>query len=117
MHKTVAGEKRKVLKREALELEKEVKALARVQQMSQATKIRKMRLIGSRMRVEPLKSMARLEDLHVWQMDKTKATKKGPWMHATGWPRGEKATRGETSTLEAVQRRISGGRPCRRPGR
>ncbi len=113
MHKTDAGEKRKALKKEALELVKEVKALARVQQMSPAAKIRQDEADRLKAEAKSLKGAARLEDLHVWQMEKTKATKKGPrkytyWM-AT-WREGGK-TRNvhlgscrKMSTDEAMQK-------------
>ncbi len=40
MHKTDAGEKRKVLQRDARELEREVKALESIPQMEPAARIR-----------------------------------------------------------------------------
>lgn len=77
MHKTDAGERRKTLQKDAMKLEKEVKALARVSQMSPAAKIRQDEADRLKGEAEALKSAARLEDLHVWQMKKTKTTKKG----------------------------------------
>ena len=89
MHKTEVGERRKTLKRSAAELEKEIKALARVKQMSPAAKIRQDEADRLKAEAEALKSMARLEDLHVWQMEKTKATKKYAYWMAT-WREGTK---------------------------
>lgn len=73
MHKTAAGEKRKALKNEALEM------------VSRADELKA--------EAEALKETARLEDLTLWQMEKTKTTKKGSktylyWM--ASWREGEK---------------------------
>ncbi len=77
MHKTDAGEKRKALQRDARELEQDIKALAKVKQMEPARRIRQDELDRLRAEAASLKDAARLEDLHVWQMEKTKSTKKG----------------------------------------
>jgi hypothetical protein len=53
MHKTEAGMERKVLQKEALKLENEIKALGKVQQMSPAAKSRQMRQRGLRARLRP----------------------------------------------------------------
>jgi len=93
MHKTEAGERRKTLTRSALELEKEINALARVKQMSPAAKIRQDEADRLKAEAEALKPMARLEDLHVWMMEKTKTTKKGPRTYAywmATWREGTK---------------------------
>lgn len=93
MHKTDAGERRKTLHKEAMKLEKEVKALAKVSQMSPAARIRQDEADRLKAEAEALKSTARLEDLHVWQMEKTKATKKGPRTYAywmATWREGAK---------------------------
>jgi regulator of replication initiation timing len=73
MHKTAAGEKRKALKNEALEM------------VSRADELKA--------EAEALKETARLEDLTLWQMEKTKSTKKGSktylyWM--VSWREGDK---------------------------
>jgi len=93
MHKTEAGEKRKGLKRTALELEKEVKALENVKQMRPAARTRQDEADRLKTEAESLKDKARLEDLHVWQMEKEKRTKKGSktytyWM--ASWREGDK---------------------------
>ena len=77
MHKTEAGEKRKGLKRTALELEKEVKALQNIHQMRPAARTRQDEADRLKAEAETLKDKARLEDLHVWEMEKEKPTKKG----------------------------------------
>ena len=93
MHKTEAGEKRKGLKRTALELEKEVKALESVKQMRPAARTRQDEADRLKAEAEALKDKARLEDLHVWEMEKEKRTKKGSktytyWM--ASWREGDK---------------------------
>ena len=40
-----------------------------------------------------LKQRARLEDLHVWEMEKVKESKRLEGVHSTGWPPGERAIR------------------------
>lgn len=77
MHKTEAGERRKGLKKTALELEKEVKALGRVNQMRPAARTRQDEADRLKAEAEALKNKARLEDLHIWEMEKEKRTKKG----------------------------------------
>jgi Co/Zn/Cd efflux system component len=93
MHKTDAGERRKALKRDARELEKEAKALARAKQMEPARRIRQDEADRLKAEVEALKDQARLEDLHIWQMEKEKTTKNGSktytyWM--ASWREGSK---------------------------
>jgi regulator of replication initiation timing len=93
MHKTDAGERRKALKRDARELEKEAKALARTRQMEPAQRIRQDEADRLKAEVEALKAKVRLEDLHIWQMEKEKTTKKGAktytyWM--ASWREGSK---------------------------
>jgi regulator of replication initiation timing len=93
MHKTEAGERRKSLKRMALELEKEVKALQNIQQMRPAARTRQDEADRLKAEAEALKDKARLEDLHVWEMEKEKRTKKGSktytyWM--ASWREGDK---------------------------
>lgn len=93
MHATTAGEKRKALKRAAMELKREAKALAKVREMEPARRIRQEEADRLKAEAEALKDTARLEDLHIWQMEKEKTTKKGSraytyWM-AT-WREGTK---------------------------
>jgi len=93
MHKTEAGERRKSLKRMALELEKEVKALQNIQQMRPAARTRQDEADRLKAEAEALKDKARLEDLHVWEMEKEKRSKKGSktytyWM--ASWREGNK---------------------------
>ena len=93
MHATAAGEKRKALKRAALELEREAKALANARQMEPARRIRQDEADRLKAEAENLKDTARLEDLQVWQMEKEKNTKKGSKTYAywmASWREGDK---------------------------
>ena len=92
MHKTEAGEKRKGLKRTALELEKEVKALQNIPQMKPAAKNRQEEADRLKAEAEALKDRAKLEDLRIWEMEKEKRTKTGSktytyWM--ASWREGD----------------------------
>jgi hypothetical protein len=93
MHKTKEGEKRKSLNKMALKLEREVKALAGVKHMRPAARIRQDEVDRLKTEADALKGKARLEDLHIWQMEKEKRTKKGIktytyWM--ASWREGNK---------------------------
>jgi len=94
MHKTKAGERRKGLKRTAMELEKEVKALQNIPQMRPAARTRQDEADRLKAEAEALKDQVRLEDLHVWELEKEKHTKKGSsktytyWM--ASWREGDK---------------------------
>jgi len=59
--------------------------------MSPAAKSRRDKAEG--LKAQALRHMARLEDLHVWQMEKTKSIKKGPRKYAywmATWREGNK---------------------------
>ncbi|MEI2761989.1 hypothetical protein [Methanothrix soehngenii] len=97
MHKTSAGEKRKALKAEALELDRDAKAAMRASRTLPEARKKARTLEGQAdslmAEAETLKGAARLEDLHVWQMQKVKTTKKGSkiygyWM--ASWREGGK---------------------------
>ena len=93
MHATAAGEKRKALKRVAMELEREAKALANARQMEPARRIRQDEADKLKAEAKSLKDATRLEDLHIWQMDKEKTTKKGSKTYAywmASWREGSK---------------------------
>jgi hypothetical protein len=97
MHKTEAGERRKALQRNAMELAKDAKVLQKA-----AKTLPEARQEGQRLQEEAdkalaksdaLKLQARAEDLTVWEMEKTKSTKKGTktytyWM--ASWREGSK---------------------------
>ena len=97
MHKTTAGEKRKALKWEALELAKDVKAAMKAAKTLPDAREKARELEGQadslKAEAEALKGAARLEDLHIWQMEKVKTTKKGSrsygyWM--ASWREGDR---------------------------
>jgi hypothetical protein len=97
MHKTKAGERRKTLKRESLELARDAKVLQKVAKTLPEAGHEAQRLQEDADKAlvesEVLKLQARLEDLAIWGMEKTKSTKKGAktytyWM--VSWREGEK---------------------------
>lgn len=97
MHKTSAGEKRKALKAEALELAREaratMKAARTLPEARGEARTLEDRAAGLQAEAEALKEAARLEDLHLWQMQKVKTTKKGKttygyWM--ASWREGDR---------------------------
>ena len=96
MHKTPAGERRKSLIREAKELAKDAKLLEKVAHAPSARQ-EAQRLQGevesALAKAEALKLQARLEDLTVWKMEKSKKSKKEPetytyWM--ASWREGDR---------------------------
>ena len=81
MHKTVAGEKRKALQKEAQRLKREGKlvekaARSRPGLLAEVAAILAM-AENALLDAQDLKDSARLEDLHIWEMKKEKDTKKG----------------------------------------
>ena len=97
MHTTTTGNKIKALKRDARELARYAKA-AKIAGKTVSEAMEKARELESQADTalaesKALKPVARLEDLHVWQMEKTKTTKKGSrsylyWM--ANWREGGK---------------------------
>ncbi len=81
MHRTNASEKMKALKAEALELEKDARAVMRAAEILPDARGKALELAGQadelKAKAEALEGTARLEDLHLWQMEKSKTTKKG----------------------------------------
>jgi hypothetical protein len=81
MHKTSADEKRKALKAEALELARDANAALKAAKTLPEARGKARTLEGQAASLqadaEALKEAARLEDLHIWQMEKVKTTKKG----------------------------------------
>jgi hypothetical protein len=111
MHKTGASERRKALQRNAMELAKDAKVLQKAAKTLPEARQEAQRLQEEANRAHAeakgLKLQARLEDLKVWQMEKTKITKKGTktfiyWM--ASWREGEKVRNvhlGSARTLDA----------------
>jgi hypothetical protein len=97
MHKTEAGEKAKAMRKEAGELAGRAKAMMKAAKALSdiSHKAREMEGQADELKAEAeaLKVAARLEDLHLWQMEKVKTTKKGSrnyhyWM--ANWREGGK---------------------------
>ncbi len=110
MHKTVAGEKRKSLKKRALELEKEIKALVNIKQMKSAARIRQNEVDRLNEEADTLKDKARLEDLHIWQMEKEKRTKKGTKTYAywmASWREGSKVRNVHLGSCKKLDARVA----------
>jgi len=111
MHRTDAGEKRKALKREALELEKDAKTAMKAAKILPDARVKAQELAGHadelKAEAEDLKGVARLEDLHIWQMEKVKTTKKGSqsyfyWM--ASWREGRKVRHTHLGSCRKVDR-------------
>jgi len=111
MHKTSAGEKRKALKEEALELARDAKAAMRASKILPEARMKASTLesLADSLKAEAdaLTGAARLEDLHIWQMEKTKTTKKGKttygyWM--ASWREGDKVRNVHIGSCAKVDR-------------
>ena len=97
MHKTAAGEKRKALKTEALEQERDARAAMKAAEILSDARGKALEMVSRadelKAEAEALQGAARLEDLTLWQMEKAKTTKKGSktylyWM--ASWREGDK---------------------------
>ena len=97
MHKTTAGEKRKALNTEALELERDASMAMKAAEILPDAKGKALEMVSRagelKAEAEDLKGAARLEDLQIWEQRKVKDTKKGAktylyWM--ASWREGDK---------------------------
>lgn len=97
MHKTTAGEKRKALKTEALELERDASMAMKAAEILPDARGKALEMVSRadelKAEADALKGAARREDLTLWQMEKAKTTKKGSktylyWM--ASWREGGK---------------------------
>ena len=116
MHKTEAGERRKGLKRTALELEKEVKVLQNIQQMRLAARTRQNEADRLKAEAEALKDKARLETSMYGRWRRKNAPRRAPRPIPTGWLPGGRVTRCETSISAASECSML-RQPGRRPKR
>ena len=114
MHKTDAGERRKTLKREALELGRDSTIMRKAAKILPDARQKAQELAGHadmlKAEAEDLKGAARLEDLHLWKMEKVKTTKKGSqsyfyWM--TSWREGGKVRNVHLGSCRKVDREIA----------
>ena len=112
MHKTLAGERRKSLIREAKELAKDAKLLEKVTHAPSARQEAQrlqVEVESALSEAEALKLQARLEDLTVWKMEKSKKSKKEPetytyWM--ASWREGDRTRNvhlGSTQKIDAEE--------------
>lgn len=97
MHKTTTSERMKAMKTEARELERDASIALKAAEVLPDARPRARELTSHadmlKAEAEALKGAARLEDLHLWQMEKSKTTKKGTqsylyWM--ASWREGGK---------------------------
>jgi len=90
MHKTTSGEKRKALRKEALELAMQSRAAmkAAVILPQAGPKAQELQEEADRLRAEAeaLKDRARLEDLSLWTMEKSRAARRAAGPTIIGWP-------------------------------
>jgi hypothetical protein len=81
MHATTAGEKSKTLKSKARKLKQESKLAERSARLPTGLLADAAMLLAmaenALIDAQELKNAARLEDIHLWTMEKTKTTKKG----------------------------------------
>jgi hypothetical protein len=120
MHTTATGDKIKTLQKEAQELARKAKAAKRAAiTLPEATeKALELQREADKARAEALalKSLARLEDLTLWQMAKTKTTKKGfrkytYWM-AT-WREAGKTRNVHIGSCEKMDKETAKQKACR----
>ena len=82
MHKTAAGERAKVLKKEAQDLARKAKTQKEAAATIRAARVTVMNLQSMAAKrlsqAQAQKLEARLEDLHVWEQKKVKESKAGP---------------------------------------
>ena len=111
MHKTTTGDKRKALKAEARELERNASIARKAAEILPGAREEARRLESQaeelKAEAEALKGAARLEDLHLWQMEKAKTTKKGTqsylyWM--ASWREGGKVRNVHLGSCRKVDR-------------
>ena len=97
MHKTTTSERMKAMKAEARELERDASIALKAAEVLPDARPRARELTSHadmlKAEAEALKGAARLEDLNLWQMEKSKSTKKGTrsyfyWM--ASWREGGK---------------------------
>jgi hypothetical protein len=111
MHKTTASERMKAMKAEARELERDASIALKAAEVLPDARPRARELTSHadmlKAEAEALKGAARLEDLHLWQMEKIKTTKKGTrsyfyWM--ASWREGGKVRHVHLGSCRKVDR-------------
>jgi len=78
MHKTAAGEQLKALKKQAQTLSKNAQAVLKAQTPAARKEAQRLQKKADQILADAkdLKQQARLEDLHVWEMEKVKNSEK-----------------------------------------
>jgi len=111
MHKTTTSERMKTMKTEARELERDASIALKAAEVLPDARPRARELTSHadmlKAEAEALKGAARLEDLHLWQMEKSKSTKKGTrsylyWM--ASWREGGKVRHVHLGSCRKVDR-------------
>ena len=111
MHKTTTSERMKTMKTEARELERDASIALKAAEVLPDARLRALELTSHadmlKAEAEALKGAARLEDLHLWQMEKSKTTKKGTrsyfyWM--ASWREGGKVRHVHLGSCRKVDR-------------
>lgn len=111
MHKTTTSERMKAMKTEARELERDASIALKAAEILPDARLRARELTSHadtlKAEAEALKGAARLEDLHLWQMEKSKTTKKGTqsylyWM--ASWREGGKVRHVHLGSCRKVDR-------------
>ncbi len=111
MHKTTTSERMKTMKTEARELERDARAAMQAAEVLPDARLRALELTSHadmlKAEAEALKGAARLEDLNLWQMEKSKSTKKGTrsyfyWM--ASWREGGKVRHVHLGSCRKVDR-------------
>ena len=111
MHKTTTSERMKAMKTEARDLERDARAAMQAAEVLPDARLRALELTSHadmlKAEAEALKGAARLEDLHLWQMEKSKTTKKGTrsyfyWM--ASWREGGKVRHVHLGSCRKVDR-------------
>ena len=111
MHKTTTSERMKTMKAEARELERDARAAMQAAEVLPDARLRALELTSHadmlKAEAEALKGAARLEDLNLWQMEKTRTTKKGTrsyfyWM--ASWREGGKVRNVHLGSCRKVDR-------------
>ena len=111
MHKTTAGEKRKILKAEAVELARDaraaMKAAKTLPEARGKARTLEDRAASLQAEAEALKGAARLDDLHIWKLEKVKTAKKGKmkfgyWM--ASWREGDRVRNVHLGSCAKVDR-------------
>jgi hypothetical protein len=114
MHATAAGDQIKALKKQARQRIKEAKIARKAAQVVPEAKdtVEKMEseAAGALAEAEDLKDAARLEDLHLWKMEKEFDSKKGRktyeyWM--ASWRRGSKVHNEYLGTCKKLDRKTA----------